>query len=444
MLFAFVIALGPVAILIAVEAIVGLAINERVRGWVHLAFVAGLALLIALHALRSVLDWQGALLLVAALAVAGGVAYAFSRSRNVREWVRWLSALPIILVVLFLVFSPTADLVRGGSEPARIAVTVKTHRNVVVLLLDEFPVLSLMDANGHIDARRLPNFAQLASESRWYRNATAVGTHTWFAMPAVMTGRYPPDHPAGGPTYADYPDSIFRLLGSEYPSNVSEVETRLCAAHLLPQGRHRRRERRPGAARPRRTAASARCSHAARGQYAQMVALHDSHDLAEGDAVEQVGNASSTSTTPPVSAPLTAPTIPKSERAAVVHAMEYTAQPGRFADWMAGITAKEPPSLNLIHLLLPHYPWLHTASGRSYTEPHSAGDGFAAGLWKTATAAAVARRQHLLQVGYVDRLLGTLVARSRRRTSGTTRCSWSPPITASRSPRAGTSASSTT
>ena len=186
-------------------------------------------LLLALHGLRSLFGWEGALLLVAALAVTVALAFAFYGSTGMREWLRWLAVLPAIVLVLFLVTSPVSDLVRGGSEPTLAAVTVKSHRNVVVLLLDEFPELSLLDANGHIDARRLPNFAKLAADSTWFRNATAVGTHTWFAMPAVMTGRYPPAHPAGAPTYVDYPDSIFRLFGGTYPANVSEVETRLCA-----------------------------------------------------------------------------------------------------------------------------------------------------------------------------------------------------------------------
>src|SRR4051812_15706320 len=299
-LFAFVVALAPVAVLVAIEAIAGYAISERARLWLHLAFVSTLVLLLALHALRSLFGWQGTLLLVASLAVAGALAFAFSRSPAVRDWLRWLAVLPVIVLVLFLVTSPVADLVRGGSEPAVAAVTVKTHRNVVVLLLDEFPELSLLDANGHIDARRLPNFAQLASESTWFRNTTAVGTHTWFAMPAVMTGRYAPEHPAGAPTYVDYPDSIFRLLGGTYPANVSEVETRLCAPSYC--------EATNGAA---GSTSKTKTPHAgvgtllsrARGQYAQMVALHDSSRLAEGDAVEQVGTGShrSTGTTPPSS-----------------------------------------------------------------------------------------------------------------------------------------------
>ena len=73
-LFAFVIAVVPVAILLGVEVIVAAFAGERVRHFAHLALVAALGLLLALRALRSVFGWQGALLLVVALAVAAGVA----------------------------------------------------------------------------------------------------------------------------------------------------------------------------------------------------------------------------------------------------------------------------------------------------------------------------------------------------------------------------------
>src|SRR3954452_23638669 len=46
-LFAFVVALAPVAVLVAIEAIAGYAISERARRWLHLAFVSTLVLLLA-------------------------------------------------------------------------------------------------------------------------------------------------------------------------------------------------------------------------------------------------------------------------------------------------------------------------------------------------------------------------------------------------------------
>ena len=44
------------------------------------------------------------------------------------------------------------------------------------------PLISLLDADGRIDPALYPNFAALAGESRWFRNASAVAEYTSFAL----------------------------------------------------------------------------------------------------------------------------------------------------------------------------------------------------------------------------------------------------------------------
>ena len=227
-----------------------------------------------------------------------------------------------------------------------------------------------------------------------------------------MTGQYPKEHTSGAPTYAEYPDSIFRLLGAAYPANVSEVVTRLCAPSYCHPPRSSL-----GASTPPKVPKEGLSGllTRARGQYEQMVALHDSQRLAEGDAVEQIG-ATATTTTPPLAAaakdPAVTVTIPPEERGKAYGSLLPAAQPTRFAEWTAHITPDGPAALHLAHLLLPHFPWLHTASGRSYKIPDTGPDlsGIHQGVWQTTEGADLGRRRHLLQVGYVDRLLGTLVA----------------------------------
>jgi hypothetical protein len=405
-LFAVVVALGPVLVLIGLEAVVAATAGELPRRLVHLGLIAALVLLLALHALRSTFDWQGASLLVVALAVTAVLAVAHGRSHLVREWLRWAAPLPVIVVVLFLAFSPVADLVRGGAEPASAAVTVKSRRSVVVLLLDEFPAVSLLDANGRIDRHRLPNFARLASEATWFRNTTSVGNYTHFAMPAVMTGRYPTEHSGLAPTYANYPDSIFRLLGGAYPVNVSEVVTQLCApSYCHPPRPVNGRKTRPPLPKEGLSGLFSR----ARREYEQVIALHDSQRIAEADAVEPVDAPAPTTPLRPAARDRTASAQPSLRQGL---AKLPALQPTRFADWMAGITPGGPPTLHLAHLLLPHFPWIHTTSGRTYGVPFRGPEpaGWSNGKWVTAGGADLARRRLLLQVGYVDNLLGTLVA----------------------------------
>jgi hypothetical protein len=405
-LFALVVALGPAAVLFAVEVIVALAAGERIRHRVHLVFVAGLVLLIALHALRSLFGWEGALLLVAALLCAAGLVVAHRRVGPVRDWLRWLAPLPVVAVVLFLAFSPVADLVRGGAAPASAAVTVKARHSVVVLVLDEFPTVSLLDANGDSDEHRFPHFARLASDSTWFRNATSVGNYTHFAVPALLTGRYPTAGSGFSPTYVDYPDSLYRLLGGVYPVNDAEVVTRLCAPSYC----------RPPESADGRAPQSATDEEGlggvlsrARDHYEAMVALHDSSRIAGADAVEEVDPTATTEPLAPAARDTAAPTAqdPKAGLGKLP-----VLQPTRFTDWMASITADAPPTLHVAHMLLPHFPWMHTSSGRTYGLPAS-GDpaGWADGAWVTPGGADLARRRLALQVGYVDRLLGTLVAK---------------------------------
>ena len=62
---------------------------------------------------------------------------------------------------------------------------------VVMIVFDELSGLALMGPDGGIDAARFPNFARLAGDSTWYRNATTVADFTDHALPALLTGERP-------------------------------------------------------------------------------------------------------------------------------------------------------------------------------------------------------------------------------------------------------------
>ena len=94
-------------------------------------------------------------------------------------------------------------------------------KRVVMIVMDEFPLASLLDGKGHIDTSLYPNFAALAHDGSWYRNNTTVAPHTTTAVPAILTGRYPND--SGVPIAAEYPHNIFTLLGKQYRMNVHET-----------------------------------------------------------------------------------------------------------------------------------------------------------------------------------------------------------------------------
>lgn len=58
---------------------------------------------------------------------------------------------------------------------------------IVLVVFDEFPVHSLLDADGRIDQVRFPHFAALAREASWFRETTTVSSQTVWAVPAIVS-----------------------------------------------------------------------------------------------------------------------------------------------------------------------------------------------------------------------------------------------------------------
>jgi hypothetical protein len=146
--------------------------------------------------------------------------------------------LPLIAVAAAAVF-----LLARGSDDGEAArpVAAKVHGKppVVFLILDEFPVDSLLGPNGKIDSARFPNFATLASKSTWFRNSSTVYDSTPKAVPLILDGRRPFKHEK--PDARDHPHSIFTALGRRgYRVIDSEEATAICPRRYCPHARSRR------------------------------------------------------------------------------------------------------------------------------------------------------------------------------------------------------------
>ncbi len=86
------------------------------------------------------------------------------RTRGARLFVSYLAAANLLFVGSFLFFSPTSELVSGGSTGDLGTVDVPALRGpVVVIVLDEFPAATIMRADGSLNADRYPGFAELAA-----------------------------------------------------------------------------------------------------------------------------------------------------------------------------------------------------------------------------------------------------------------------------------------
>ena len=388
----------PPTLLILLELAAG-ALDARLRVGQHLAFVALLALLLVLQALKRIAPAGGVVLVAIAVVLAVAAAVVYARLAGVRSFLTVLAPAPLVFLVLFVVVSPVSALILGGTDEAR-AQPVQAQAPVVMVVFDELPLASLLDARGRIDAKRYPSFATLARDATFFRNATTLSDQTTKAVPAILGGQRPD---AGGerssvsgalPIARDYPNNVFTLFGKRYRRNVSEEVTTLCPEDLC------RAERAPVVARARSLASDI-------GLVYLHVALPDEVTerlpsvsdtwgefngqeaaAGEGAAREQIGAAT------------------KGGRAE------------RFDEFLAGVGGGAGPSLDFKHSLLPHVPWQYLPSGRRYRPssrepvpglvPPSGTEPF-----RDDFLVEQAYQRHLLQVGFADRLLGRLLARLR-------------------------------
>jgi sulfatase-like protein len=343
----------------AVEAIVG-AIAPRARPYVHAALAAVLVAVIALEVVKkqTSLGPTALLVIAAVLGVIGGV-LVFA-ARPVRQFLRYLAIAPLIFALLFLGASPVTDVVFSSHPASAATVGISTPKRIVLVVFDEFPEESLLDGSGHVDSQLFPNFAAFARASTWYRNETTVAPYTELAVPAILTGQYPPRADAL-PSTLDYPKNLFTLLGKAYDMNVHEAVTRLCPDRLCGTSR--------GSGFGGLVSQSAQL-------WKQFASPHRTQ-------------------------------FSFNESAGTVLALQ-TAK-----DFVASLKPASRPRLDFVHIELPHQPW-HYLPTLQDTEATGAMPGEQYLSWSDPSSAATARQRHLLQVQASDTLLGNIIAKLKR------------------------------
>ncbi len=400
LVLALALGLLPAVLLTGLQAAL---LGRRGRRFSQLALVALLGGALALHALKRT-GWESAWLLLGLaglLGVAGAALYL--RLAAVRLFLTALSPAVLVCPAMFLFDSQVSKIVRpaaareSGWKAAAVA-TRTPSRPVVVLVFDEFPLISLLDENLQVDAARYPHFAALARGSIWFRNATTVHQMTTHAVPALLTGRYPDWSQL--PIQADYPENLFTWLGDlggTHRLKVFEPVTRLCPASASQD---------PEANRPFTQRL---------GALASDLSIVYLHLLLPGEWSNRL------------------PTIThgwKDFRAgrglasccgSLVVTEDRPRQFQRFldalGDVMGDVLDDSPgPTLYFLHLLLPHSPFSFLPSGKHY--------GISPGLdgvvppghqWGTREEVVNQTYQrHLLQVGYADALLGRAIDRLKQ------------------------------
>lgn len=342
-----------------------------------------MTLLAALTFLPPILRAAGALPAVHAFAFAllGGTVWTvgYRRWQLIPSLLTVLAPAPLVFAIAFLLHPHVRPLL--APQAPTILAPVLTHDTPVLLVVfDELPLVTLLDENRMIDEVRYPNFAALAREADWYRNATAVHAGTHVAIPALLTGRYPAVEERRPASLAAYPENLFTWLGSALDLYAVEQMTGLC----------------PPALNRLHTPSISGSGIGGLARDLGVVYLH----LVSPQAWR--------TRLPPINAGWTDfrrgnALFEKDRVAALLRVVET-------------LPTAEGPALYYLHALLPHLPWEYLPSGRRYPDPWIF-PGYShpvkgPGWWsEDEDHLRSAYQRLLLQVGAVDRLLGQLRAK---------------------------------
>ncbi len=410
---ALVVTLGPPVVFGCALALVGLA-GRAARRATHATFVAALLVALVLAPLSRIESLPEAVTLSLVLLVAGLGTLALMHWAPAAAFMRVLSPAPLVFAALFLadeqvgkLLAPTdaAPITRqataeGAAPPA----------SVLLLLVDELPTASLLNTEGAIDARLFPNFARLAADSTWCRNASSVHSKTRAAIPAILTGVYPDPVYEKLPIAQDHPDNLLSLLAPTHAISARESVTAMVPAALLDA------DQRPGADTAQRLGALARDV----GVVWAHVLLPASFatDLPPVDIGWRDFDRGGPATE--AARPATGDGQGAGDELLLFEALDASTRDREWADkrysvsedfraFVATLGPASEPTASLFHTLLPHQPWIHLDTGQLYSHswrmPGRVGSSWSPVRWLSS----LAYQRHLLQVCHLDTLLGELL-----------------------------------
>ncbi len=317
----------------------------------------------------------------------------YLKYRTIRTMVTWAA--------LGIVIFPLIFLVQFSSNFTRISPS--SHRTdrwspvpVVFLVFDEFCGSSLMTPEREIDAQRFPNFAALARDTTWFRNATSVNQSTSQALPAILSGCYPAT--SHYPVTANLPQNLFSELVTMAGYDLVAFEP---VSGLAPPGVETNPNPPQGvwsqAAFVSNYLWRVYLFHVTPSEYQKYLpeipklwfGMHDSMNI---DATRRRG----------------------------VFRYNWTGtRDFQFQHFLNCLDGADKPTLYFMHFLLPHLPWCYLPSGSRYAidgedwQLLSVGsEETLPGTWGQDELEMVNNQQrYLLQLMYVDKLLGKFIAR---------------------------------
>lgn len=246
---------------------------------------------------------------------------------------------------------------------------------MILIVFDEFPLASLLNEKHEIDAGRFPNFAKLSQRSHWFRNATTVHPWTVHVLPAMLSGNR--SQSGQQPRWEELPNNLFTLLGKSHEARAiqSGFSATLCPPSLNSW------KKKPGF-----------------GDRMELLLkdllVVESHLLLPKEWTHDL------------------PAIDTNWSNFWQSESSFTDRRELFHEFLTSLKSGEGrPGLHFLHSMVPHVPSSYLPSGKGYGRDTCL-VGLGANKTWTSDASLVdhAHQRHLLQVGYVDKLLGELIA----------------------------------
>ena len=338
--------------------------------------------------LTAMANWPAWVEITLATVAGGLIAISFYRFEAVRSIGRYASIAPFAVLGLFLFTSATSQLV--FSSPAAVArpveVSVGNPVPVIFLGFDEFPVASLMDAEGNLQEDVYPNLARLARDGVWYPNAVTIQQQTEQAYPTILSGVNAPDGKI--PTASDYPFTLFTLLADSYDLKVQEAVTELCPEYA--------------------------CENTSRTTQPLLERWETLADDLRVVAGHLFLPNDLTGSLPSIDSSWSNFSGGEGSDFDIIERFQEVVYDGdrleRLAQFIDGIDpSDDEPTLNFIHSLLPHVPWSYLPSGQTYPKPGRAPGTVSPGWGDDEWLVDQAYQQHLVQVQFVDTYIGEVI-----------------------------------
>ena len=359
--------------------------------WSRPAVAVAAGLLAGLIALQAAHDLPAPAATSFALAACALAVWSYCRFPAARVLALLLSAATLVAPAILILDSKVRRSV-ASTHTALPTDGTGARTPIVLVVFDEWSVTSILDAEGRIDQHRFPNLARFADRATWYPNATAASNMTTHALPSMLTGSAPKRGRL--PIASDHPVNLFTLLAPSHDIFALEAVTSLC-----PQDLNFWYGQRPSFVR----------SFSLLISDLSLVWLHLTLPAAWANNLPPVADTWSCFNCG--GSPSTGPTPTDQQLARAQPHRQNAERVTNFRRFVDSIGPPgDRPALYFMHTLLPHGAWEYLPSGRRY--PRAKFRGRINGTWTTDPwMVRYHWKRHLLQVQFVDRLVGELTAK---------------------------------